>query len=165
MKTLLTLTTTPTLKLTLTLTLLSFHSFSQSNNARPFLVAIQVDSLDRSIAWYQNMMGFTLHDKKEFSDYGLKIATMKSGDFELELVDNVKSQNKSDALKKLQADEITGFAKIAFRVDDVSAKHRALKAKGAEFKVELRDSNINPKEKFFIVGDADGNWVQIVGSK
>lgn len=151
--------------LILTLTLLPFQSFSQPNNARPFLIAVQVDSLDRSIAWYRDILGFTLHDKKEFPDYGLKIAMMKSGDFELELVDNVKSQNKSDALKKLHADEITGFAKIAFRVDDVSAKHKELKAKGAEFKVELRESNINPKEKFFIVGDADGNWVQIVGEK
>jgi hypothetical protein len=88
---------------------------------------------------------------------------MKSGDFELELVENVKSENKSDALKKLKTDEITGFAKIAFRIADVSTKYQELQRKNAAFKVELRQSNINPEEKFFIVSDPDGNWVQFVG--
>ncbi len=142
---------------------MSLQTFAQSNDARPFLIAIQVDSLDRSISWYHDMLGFTLHDKKEFSSYGLKIAVMKSGGFELELVENVKSENKSDALKKLKLDEITGFAKIAFRVADVSAKYKELRGKKAEFKVELRQSNINPEEEFFILSDPDGNWVQVVG--
>jgi catechol 2,3-dioxygenase-like lactoylglutathione lyase family enzyme len=147
------------------LAFISFQSFAQTNNTRPFLIAIQVDSLDRSISWYSDMLGYSLHDKKEFPNYGLKIAMMKSGDFELELVENVKSENKADALRKLKVDEITGFAKIAFRVADANAKYKALQEKNADFKVELRASNINPEEKFFIVSDPDGNWVQVVGKR
>ena len=54
---------------------------------------------------------------------------------------------------------------MAFRVADVNTKYKDLRTKHADFKITLRDSNINPSEQFFVVVDRDGNWIQFVGVK
>lgn len=148
--------------LLLFVTLVNTIAVSQS---RPFLIALQVDDLERSMAWYRDVLGFYQTDKKEFKEYGLKIGLMKLDDFELELVENNKSENKVDVLKKLNAVEITGFAKVAFRIPDVAEHYRKLAEKNVDVKVKLSDSNINPSEQFFIIADPDGNWLQYVGGK
>jgi catechol 2,3-dioxygenase-like lactoylglutathione lyase family enzyme len=138
---------------------------AQSADDRPFLVAAQVSNLDQSIAWYTDFLEFKLTDKKSYAEYGMKIAMLQRDGFQLELVENVRTKPKEEALKKLEADEITGFAKIAFRSADIRSLYKRLQDKKAEFRVVLRDSNLNDKEHFFIMADPDGNWIQFVGSK
>jgi hypothetical protein len=81
------------------------------------------------------------------------------------LVDNDKALNKNSLLKQHGASDMTGFAKITFRIEHVDAVYEAMKEKGAVFAATLRDSNINPTEQFFIVVDCDNNWLQFIGQK
>ncbi|MBA4319280.1 MAG: hypothetical protein C0412_12840 [Flavobacterium sp.] len=134
-------------------------------NLTPSLVAIQVANIDSSINWYKKMLGFSETDKKEFSDYGMKIAFMKLNGFELELVENKKSIARTKILKDYPKEsEIQGFAKLAFRVSDIETADSHLKKMGAKYLYNLRKSNISskPNQRFLIVSDADGNWVQLL---
>src|SRR5687768_14888001 len=45
-----------------------------ATSARPSLVAIQVEDLDRSIDWYTTHLGFAMRERKDFPDYHLKLA-------------------------------------------------------------------------------------------
>jgi len=136
-----------------------------SASMRPSLVAIQVNNIDNSIAWYKDYLGFLVLERKEFREYGMRIAILQMGDFKLELVDNEKALSRNSVLKENEAEDITGFAKVTFTIDNVDSLYGTLKSKGAKFAITLRDSNINPKEEFFIVLDCDNNWLQFVGSK
>ena len=146
--------------------LLTHSTLAQiQQNMRSTLVAIQVENLENSIRWYEGMLAFKQIDKKEFKDYGMSIAILELDDFKLELVDNNKALNKNALLKQNGADIITGFAKITFTIDDVVSLYQELKDKGANFAIPLRDSNVDPKEQFFIVTDCDSNWIQFIGPK
>jgi len=146
--------------------IVSDAALSQTNQGmRPSLVAIQVDDLDNSIAWYKDYLGFSVLERTEFKEYGMIISILELRDFKLELVDNEKALNKNFVLKKNGANDMIGFAKVTFTIDNVKSLYETLKSKGAGFAITLRDSNINPKEEFFIALDCDNNWLQFVGSK
>lgn len=146
--------------------IVSDAALSQTNRSmRPSLVAIQVDNLDNSIAWYKDYLGFSVLERKEFKGYGMSISILALRDFKLELVDNEKVLNKNSVLKEYGAEHMTGFAKVTFTIDNIDSLYETLKSKRASFAITLRDSNINPKEEFFIVLDCDNNWIQFVGSK
>lgn len=132
---------------------------------RPSLIAIQVDDLDKSLRWYKEYLEFRVLDRKDFKDHGLSIAILELADFKLELVDNDKALNKGVLLKQHGIDEITGFAKVTFTIDDVRSLYDKLLNKGAAFAITLRESNVNPKEQFFIALDCDNNWLQFIGPK
>ena len=132
---------------------------------RPSLIAIQVENLDSSAKWYEDYLKFRVLERKEFKDHGLSLAILQLGDFKLELVDNDKAVNKNSILKQNDTDDITGFAKVTFTINHVDSVYEKLKQKGAIFALTLRDSNVNPAERFFIVLDCDNNWLQFIGPK
>jgi len=131
----------------------------------PSLVAIQVSNIDSSEIWYKNSLGFALKDKKEFPDYGLKISFLELNGFELELVENKKSISRAELIKNYPKDsEIQGFAKLTFRVNNIDSADTFLKKLGVKYLFNLQKSNIPNKEnqKWLIVSDPDGNWIQLV---
>jgi len=49
------------------------------------LVALVVEDIDSSLNWYKEKLNFEIEKEvEEYSDYGLKIAFLKSSDFHLE---------------------------------------------------------------------------------
>lgn len=141
------------------------HAGSGRESMRPALVALQVENLDDAIRWYMTFLEFHQKDRKDFPDHQLKLAILARADFELELVENAKAVKKSEVLSGRNSTDITGFAKLAFRVDQVGEHFQRLKGKGARFAIELRDSNTKSDERFFVVLDSEGNWLQFVGKK
>jgi catechol 2,3-dioxygenase-like lactoylglutathione lyase family enzyme len=136
-----------------------------AKGARPSLVAIQVESLDRSIDWYTTHLGFSVKEKKELPGHNLRLAFLVLMDFEFELVENAKTLKRSEALATKSATDVTGFAKLTFSVDNVANLYEQLKKKGATFAIKLQDSNVDAREEFFIVLDNEGNWLQFKGKK
>ena len=151
--------------------LLAIAGFSNASavparaSMRPALVAIQVENLDAAIHWYTTFLDFQQKDRRDFPDHQLELAILVSADFEIELVENAKAVRKSEVLASKKTTDITGFAKLAFRVDRIGERFQRLKDQGARFAIELRDSNTKPDERFFVVLDSEGNWLQFVGRK
>jgi len=151
--------------------LLSQTIFCQENNSdlpftiNPSLVAIQVSNIDSSALWYQNILGFTLVDKKEFTDYNLKIAMLKKNAFEIELVERKNSISRESLLKNYPKEsEIQGFSKLTFTTNNIDSADMHLRKNGVKYLFNLQKSNIPNKEnqKWLIVSDPDGNWIQLV---
>jgi catechol 2,3-dioxygenase-like lactoylglutathione lyase family enzyme len=136
-----------------------------AKGGRPSLVAIQVESLDKSISWYTTYLGFSIKEKKHFPDHNLKLAFLTLKDFELELVENSKTIRRSEVLAAKGASDITGFAKLTFSIDNVGGLYEQLKEKGAAFAIKLQLSNVDASEEFFIVLDDAGNWLQFKGKR
>jgi catechol 2,3-dioxygenase-like lactoylglutathione lyase family enzyme len=145
--------------------LMATQSFGQATDSRPILVAIQVKDVAKSAEWYSEFLGFSPVTKREFPDHGLKITVVELNNFRLELVENPKVLSRTDALQKLSVEDVTGFSKVTFRVPDIRTLYDQLQKKRAHFQIALKESNINADELFFIVLDADGNWLQFVGAK
>ena len=145
--------------------LLATQSFGQTTDSRPILVAIQVKDVAKAAEWYSDFLGFSLVTKREFPDHGLKITVVELNNFRLELVERTNVLSRADALQKLSVEDVTGFSKVTFRVPDIRTLYDQLLKKRAHFQIALKESNINTNELFFIVLDADGNWLQFIGAK
>lgn len=145
--------------------LLATPTFAQTTDSRPVLVALQVNDVTTSAQWYSDFLGFVVVDKRDFPNHGLKITVVELNNFRLELVENKKVLSRPDALQKLNVEDVTGFSKVTFRVSDIRALYDQLVKKRARFQIELKESNVNAGELFFIMLDVDGNWLQFVGAK
>jgi catechol 2,3-dioxygenase-like lactoylglutathione lyase family enzyme len=134
---------------------------------RPSLVAISVANLDAAIKWYETNLDFTLKEKKEFPQHGLRIAFLELNGFELELVEDEKSISLAAIQKNLpEADDeakIQGLVKLAFTVDDIDSLNSKLKANGVKFQMDLSKSNRQEGVRYIVVRDSDGNWIQLFG--
>jgi catechol 2,3-dioxygenase-like lactoylglutathione lyase family enzyme len=131
----------------------------EAPSLRPSLVGLQVDNLEASVRWYVSHLGFQQKDRKEFPELKLKLAILALQDFELELVENARTVRKAGAVAGKDSDQITGFAKVTFTVNEVATLFRRLQSQGARFAIELRDSNTEPDKQHFVVLDPDGNWL------
>lgn len=129
--------------------------------ARPFLVALSVGDLDRSIGWYGRHLGFKLIERRRFEDYHLSLAFMEAGGFRLELVqlDGSKPRRTAQPDPDNSA-SLQGLAKLGFMVDDPDAVVAAMKDAGTPV-VVAPQSDVERGLRSAIVADPDGNAVQL----
>ena len=117
-------------------------------------VAIVVWNMDRSIKFYNEVLGLRIHHDGR-KEGGSKKSFLG---------------NKSETLVALSEDEnrgkegnriVEGVAHIAFRVDDVEKASKLLKERGVEFIEEKLDKDGKRKSYHFL--DPDGLELEIYG--
>lgn len=143
---------------------------SQTNTAkpqfslRPYLVSISVASLDESLKWYTENLGFIVLNKKDLPEYSLRIAFLQMNGFMMEMIEFKNSVSEEDIRKAFpKVDDrakIQGFGKLAFQVEDIDAFAGLLKRKGVHFVREVQEDKELFHTKWFIVTDNSGNWIQ-----
>ena len=133
------------------------------DSIRISLVGIQVGNLDSSIFWYSTYLNFELGDKKEFKEAGLKIAFLKRDNIELELVENKKALSKQAVLKEKKATDLTGFAKLTFKISNIQEVYNQMRSTNVNFIVPLKKSTRKNDEMFFIIADNESNLIQFAG--
>lgn len=131
----------------------------------PSLVALNVPDLEATIAWYCETLGFAVLDRREFPDYGMRIALLKLGGFRLEIVEKQQSISQKTIQDKVPEikdwDTVHGIKKLGFRVDDLDALVTRLKARQVEFLTGIMGDAADPiLGKSVIVLDNSGNWIQ-----
>lgn len=144
---------------------LNFFSFSyaQDISLTPRLVGIQVKNLEASMAWYTRNLGFTLKKQMDFKEYKIQMAILEVNNFELELVEHENSFHVKDYAPEVSDKKpAIGFSKLTFDTKAIKKLHQQLKSNGITFTVDLKASNINPKEFFLMVSDPDGNVIQVI---
>ena len=92
-------------------------------------VAVAVDSVDDALGFYRDVLGLTDVERMELPDRGLRVALIKTGNAEVELLE----PTTDNTVRKFLDRRGSGLHHICFQVDDLEAAMPELRARGAEF--------------------------------
>lgn len=98
-------------------------------------IGIAVKDLEETVAFYRDVMGLEVSSTEVFN--GMKIAFLRIGDSELELLEDLTLDG---AIARYVAKRGEGVQHVAYRVDDIELALQAMRAKG----VELIDERPRP---------------------
>jgi methylmalonyl-CoA/ethylmalonyl-CoA epimerase len=98
-------------------------------------IGIAVKNLDETVAFYRQVMGLEVSATEVFN--GMKIAFLRIGDSELELLEDLTPDG---AISRHVAKRGEGVQHVAYRVDNIEQALQDMRAKG----VELIDERPRP---------------------
>jgi methylmalonyl-CoA/ethylmalonyl-CoA epimerase len=98
-------------------------------------IGIAVNNLDETVAFYRQVMGLEVSSTEVFQ--GMKIAFLRIGDSELELLEDLTPDG---AIARHVATRGEGIQHVAYRVDDIEQELQEMRAKG----IELIDERPRP---------------------
>lgn len=88
-------------------------------------IGIAVKNLDETVAFYREVMGLEVSAAEEFN--GMKIAFLRIGDSELELLEDMTSDG---AIARFVAKRGEGIQHVAYRVDNIEQALDEMRTKG-----------------------------------
>ena len=91
-------------------------------------LGIAVNSLDESIAYYENTLGLTCEGKEEVESQKVRTAFFAVGDVHIELLEPTDPESP---IAKFLEKRGEGIHHIAFRTDDITAQLASVKESGA----------------------------------
>jgi methylmalonyl-CoA/ethylmalonyl-CoA epimerase len=98
-------------------------------------IGIAVENLEETVAFYRQVMGLEVSATEVFS--GMKIAFLRIGDSELELLEDLTPDG---AIARHIARRGEGMQHVAYRVDDIEQALQEMRAKG----IDLIDERPRP---------------------
>ena len=115
---------------------------------KPHHLGVSVADLEASIAWYRDMLGFSLYLRSNLPAAQAKVAHIKNGDFLIELFEVSGAAPLPDSRRYPNRDLAThGTKHIGFAVRNVSELRDNLKKRGVEIAMEkplfIRDNSGN----------------------
>jgi methylmalonyl-CoA/ethylmalonyl-CoA epimerase len=124
---------------------------------KPHHVAINVPDIDAAIAWYGDVLGFTVEKRNFIRGAPGQNALIKHGDFRIELFQHPKITPRPEGEStQPPGTETIGFRQMAFVVDDIRALTETLKKKGANITMERPDGTV------LFIRDNSGNVLEFM---
>jgi methylmalonyl-CoA/ethylmalonyl-CoA epimerase len=90
-------------------------------------IGIAVENLDETVAFYREVMGLEVSSTEVFN--GMKIAFLRVGDSELELLEDLTPDG---VIARHVAKRGEGIQHVAYRVDNIDQALQDMRAKGIE---------------------------------
>jgi len=126
----------------------------------PHHCGISVPDLEASIAWYRDMLGFSVEKRLTLDVVPARIAFLKHGDFFIELFQIEDAAPLPEERRHPDRDICThGTKHIAFAVEDVPKFVDALKKRGVDMAMDV---NIMENKAMAFIRDNAGNLIEIV---
>jgi catechol 2,3-dioxygenase-like lactoylglutathione lyase family enzyme len=120
-------------------------------------IAITVQDLERSVAFYRDLLGCEVLGQLFLDEGTLKLVFLRSGSACLELFE----YRGHDAVTAVDVEHtLGGYKHLAFQTDDVDGLAAKLEAAGVVFTLEPTDATGGVRLAFF--RDPDGNELEIV---
>ena len=120
-------------------------------------VAITVRDMERSVAFYRDLLGFDVLGQLLVNEGRQKLVYLRSGGAHVELFEF--RDHDAETVVGVP-DTVGGFKHLALQTDDVDGLAVRLKAAGIEFTVDPLDAEGGVRLAFFL--DPDGNLLEIV---
>jgi catechol 2,3-dioxygenase-like lactoylglutathione lyase family enzyme/predicted enzyme related to lactoylglutathione lyase len=127
---------------------------------KPSLITLQVSSLDRSISWYKEMLGFEMDNRYTYIKQKTKIAVLKLKDFYIELIQNTASTSQTPTMYAVPD---YGYYKMGFLVTGFDDFYQELKQKHPDQVNGVISSEVNGYT-YFDLYDPDSTLIQIIAS-
>ena len=107
-------------------------------------VAIAVRDIEDTLRLYEDLFGLKASEKRTVPEMGIKTALIPVGDFSIELVEPLETEQ---VLRKFLDTKGEGLYRLAFEVEDMEAALRHLKEKGVphstfDVKLEAEPSKV-----------------------
>lgn len=129
---------------------------------RPHHCGISVPNLEASIAWYRDMLGFSVKARLTLEAVGAKIAFLKHGDFQIELFEVPGAAPLPDDRRYPDVDLRThGTKHIAFAVEDLKRVVDTLKERGVDIAMDVMNM---PDGKVAFIRDNSGILIEFIES-
>lgn len=128
---------------------------------KPHHIGISVPDIEASVAWYRDILGFTLVKSMNIKAIPAKVSFMKNGDFYIELFEVKGSAPLPEPRRDPHTDlVVNGTKHIALAVENLDSVVDSLKERGVDFAMELTE--INPGEWACFIHDNSGNLLELV---
>lgn len=129
---------------------------------RLFYVTISTPNLERAIEWYQDKLNYKVFIRKDFPEFGTRIAVLEQFNFRLELLEQANSiPFQPPRNEPPDHTNVQGLSQFAILVDDLDQAIAELTAKGVETLWVKRVDEIL-RLSFQFIKDCDGNLIQLV---
>ena len=120
-------------------------------------VAVAVESVEESLPFYRDVLGLAEIQMLALPDRGLKVALIRAGDSEIELLE----PTAENTVKRFLERRGSGLHHICFQVDDVAAVMKELGERGAEFVDDVPREGAVGLVAFMTPKVADGVLVEL----
>lgn len=111
---------------------------SSENTIKPLHVGISVPSIDESITWYSDTLGFTVDSDEFVPPLNARIVFMSLGDFSVELFEIEGAATLPEGRREPNLDIQThGTKHVAFAVKDLKALVEGFKAKNVDIALDV----------------------------
>lgn len=137
----------------------SFLNAQSSVGIKPLQVNIQVSNLNKSIAWYRDMLGFELVEKFSKTQPKAQSALLHLDGFYIEL-DKQENSCATSSLTLPEATEICGFCKVGFHVTGFEKYHQQVKQLHPDQVTDIITSEFSGSV-YFCMYDPDQTLIQI----
>ncbi len=125
---------------------------------KPHHVAINVRDIEAAIAWYGDILSFTVERRNFIRGFHGENALLKHGDFRIELFQNEKIIPRPEEHVPTPGTEMLGFRQLAFTVDDLRGFSEMLERKGADIAMKRLDGTV------LFIRDNSGNVLEFAPS-
>ena len=126
----------------------------------PHHCGISVPDIEAAIAWYQDILGFSVIKRANIEAVPAKIAFLKHGDFHLELFQIENAAPLPEERRHPNLDICThGTKHIAFAVPDVREFIDGMKKRGVDIAMDV---NMMEDKAMAFIRDNSGNLIEVV---
>lgn len=139
----------------------AFGQAKELSDPTPNFSALIVKDIDVSLAWYTDMLGYTILDQKDVKEMNFRQANLKRGSSAIELIELGKAIDPAAVIEGYsEKTKIQGIFKIGFTVSDFDDWISHLETSNAEFHGSVVSDPVSGK-RMVIIKDPDGNRVQL----
>jgi catechol 2,3-dioxygenase-like lactoylglutathione lyase family enzyme len=121
-------------------------------------VCISVSSLDESVSWYTEQLGFEQVLRQDFPELSAGLAYLRHGDLVIELVESSPSAGVERPAPPRHA-LVRGITQLTLYVPDAHRALEQVKAKGLPIVMDLVEVPVTGVTAFFSQ-DPDGNLIE-----
>ncbi len=126
-------------------------------------LALSVPSIDESVAWYTQHLGFALKDPKApLPTLNTQVALIEKDGFTLELYEAHGSDDEDGSARDLKSDLASqGLRHLVFQVENVDRTAEKLKTQGVRILADVTDLS-EIKQRIFLIADNNGNAIEFM---